>query len=46
LLKEYYGASQVVQWFRIRLPVQESARDSDLIPGLGRFPGVGKDNPL
>ena len=28
------------------LPVQEIQRDASLIPGSGRFSGVGKGNPL
>ena len=38
------GAYQVAQWERIPLPVV--SRDSSLIPGLGRCPGVGNSSPL
>ena len=34
-------ASQVVQWWRIHMPMQETC----LIPGLGRPPGGGNGNP-
>ena len=43
LLGSEMFASQVVQWLK-NLPA--NAGDSGLIPGSGRSPGVGKDNPL
>ena len=38
-------ASQVAQWKRICLPMQDT-RDVGLIPGSGRFPGEGSGNPF
>ena len=29
-----------------RLPVQEMQEDKSLVPGLGRSPGAGNNNPL
>ena len=41
-----WGASQVVQWWRSWLPVQENTGDLGLIPRSGRSPGGGNGNPL
>ena len=38
-------ASQVVQWYRICLPIQETQR-CRFNPGSGRYPGVGNGNLL
>ena len=45
--KTLIGASLVAQWYRIyflwkRLPAVQAGQ----IPGPGRFPGEGNDNPL
>ena len=37
----FYWASQVAQWLRIHLPVQEMAEDAGSIPGFERSPGGG-----
>ena len=37
--------SQVAQWSRIHLPMQET-RDVGSVPGSGRCSGGGNDNPL
>ena len=42
----YNWAFPVVQWERICLPSREDTRDKSLIPGSGRSPGAGHDNPL
>ena len=40
------GASQVVHWKRICLPMQEAPETRVLIPGSGKSPGKGNGNPL
>ena len=39
-------ASQVAQWQRIQLPMQEMQGETGLIPGLGRSPEGGNGNSL
>ena len=41
--REPNGASQVMNWERISLPMQQTQGS---IPGLGRSPGIGNGNPL
>ena len=47
LKKDRLGASLVVQWLRIHLAMQETARDKGLIPGQGtEIPhGTGQLSP-
>ena len=35
-----------MQWQRIHLPIQEKPLITSSVPGLGRSPGEGNDNPL
>ena len=35
-----------LSWERTHLPMQETQEITGLIPGPGRFPGGGHDNPL
>ena len=43
----HYGCTHsVAHWRSICLPMQETLRDTDLIPGSGRSPGGGNGNPL
>ena len=44
-LEKQIRASQVAQWQRIRLPMQE-AQETQTTPGLVRSPGEGNANPL
>ena len=41
-----FNSHKVAQWERIRLPREETARDTGLIPESGRSPGVGNGNLL
>ena len=43
---ELFGASQVVLVVKNPPANAGDIREVDLIPGLGRFPGVGNGNPL
>ena len=47
LSSDVFWDSQVAQWWRIHLPVQETRhRRPGFDPGLGRSPGGGYGNPL
>ena len=47
LSSDVFWDSQVAQWWRIHLPVQEMrCRRPGFDPGLGRSPGGGHGNPL